>query len=173
LASITPTNTGPAAADSGSVSGRAAHSTEASCDPGSASAHISVGPHRFTFHSLNANPPEVATYERAIAEAAERIAEWVPKGVHFGWEKSFKNKGKFPATMSKDEARHLVAGLLRSRPLTICPNEQLPASGTGRLRVVADAGRVIGTRRQRRVRIVLVRDKTGFVIENAFPVHDR
>ena len=29
-------------------------------------------------------------YRRAIEEAAERIAEWVPKGVHFGWEKSFK-----------------------------------------------------------------------------------
>jgi hypothetical protein len=97
----------------------------------------------------------------------------VPKGVHFGWEKSFKNKGKFPATMSKDDARELVAGLLLRGPLTIYPNEQLPASSAGRLRVVADAGPVIGTRRQRRVRIVLVRDKTGFVIENAFPVHDR
>jgi hypothetical protein len=137
------------------------------------SAHSSIGPPHFIFHSLNAHAPDFATYERAIAEAAERIAEWVPKGVHFGWEKSFKNKGKFPATMSKDEARDLVAGLLRSRPLTIYPNEQLPGCSARRLRIVADAGRVIGTRRQRRVRIVLVRDETGFVIDNAFPVHDR
>jgi hypothetical protein len=137
------------------------------------SAHSSIGPPRFIFHSLNADAPDFATYERAIAQAAERVAEWVPKGVHFGWEKSFKNKGKFPATMSKDEARDLVAGLLRSRPLTIHANGQPPASSAGRLRIVADAGRVIGTRRQRRVRIVLVRDKTGFVIENAFPVHER
>jgi hypothetical protein len=167
-----PTSTGPAAADSGSVSGRVAHSIKASRDPASGSTHILVGPHLFILHTLSSDPPDFATYERAIEQAAERIAEWVPKGVHFGWEKSFKNKGKFPATMSKDEARSLVAGLLRSGPLTIYPNEQPPASSVG-LRVVADAGRVIGTRSQRRVRIVLVQDKMGFVVENAFPVHER
>lgn len=168
-----PTNIGPAAADSGSASGRRARSTKASRDPVSGNAHASVDPHRFIFHAASADPPDFATYESAVTQAVERVAEWVPKGVHFGWEKSFKNKGKFPATMSKDEARELVGGLLLGGPLTIYPNEQPPASSAGRLRVVADAGRVIGTLRQRRVRIVLVRDKTGFVIENAFPVHDR
>ena len=48
--------------------------------------------------------------------------------------------------MSKDEARTSVAGLLRSRPLTIYPHEQPPGSKRRRLRIVADAGRSLDAR---------------------------
>lgn len=116
---------------------------------------------------------DFATYEGAIRQAADRVAEWVPKGVHFGWEKSFRNKGKFPATMSKEEARSLVAGLLRGAPLRIDREDPLSAPGIERFRVVADAGRIIGTRGQRRVRMIVVRDGIGFAVENAFPVRER
>ena len=97
----------------------------------------------------------------------------MPKGVHFGWEKSFKNKGKFPATLNKDEARRLVAGLLRSALLAIYPNRREEGPVSRRLRVVAEAGHVVGTRGQRRVRIIIVQDTAGFRVENAFPVHER
>ena len=112
-------------------------------------------------------------YRRAVEQAADRIAEWVPKGVHFGWEKSFKNKGKFPATMTKAAARSLVAELLRSAPLTISPDRADEKTSAGQLRVIAEADRTVGTRGQRRVRVVLLRDSTGVLVDNAFPVHDR
>jgi hypothetical protein len=120
-----------------------------------------------------ADLPETDEHWRAIQQSADRIAEWVPKGVHFGWEKSFENKGKFPATMNKDAARLLVAGLLRGALLAIYPNRREDRSVSGQLRVVAEAGRIVGTRGQQRVRIVIVRDSGGFLVENAFPVHQR
>lgn len=115
--------------------------------------------------------PETDAHRRAIQQSVERIAEWVPKGVHFGWEKSFKNKGKFPATLNKDEARRLVAGLLQSALLAIYHNCREEGPVSRQLRVVAEAGHVVGTRGQRRVRIIIVRDTAGFRVENAFPVH--
>ena len=118
-----------------------------------------------------ADLPETGDHRRAIQQAADRIAEWLPKGVHFGWERSFKNKGKFPATMTKEVARSLVAGLLRNALLAIYPNSRDEMPFAEQLRVVAEADGVIGTRGQRRVRIVLVRDPDGFLVENAFPVH--
>ena len=118
-----------------------------------------------------ADLPETDEHRRAIQQSADRIAEWVPKGVHFGWEKSFKNKGKFPTTMNKDEARRLVAGLLQSALLAIYPNRREEGSISRQLRVVAEAGHVVGTRGQQRVRIIIVRDPAGFLVENAFPVH--
>jgi hypothetical protein len=30
-------------------------------------------------------------YGATVRQAASRIGEWRPKGVHFGWERSFKN----------------------------------------------------------------------------------
>ena len=110
-------------------------------------------------------------YRRAVEQAADRIAEWMPKGVHFGWERSFKNKGKFPATMTKAAARSLVAELLRSAPLTISPNRPDGKTSAEQLRVVAEADRTVGTRGQRRVRVVLLRDSAGVLVDNAFPVH--
>jgi len=110
-------------------------------------------------------------HRRAIRQSVDRIAEWVPKGVHFGWEKSFKNKGKFPTTMNKEGARRLVAGLLQSALLAIYPNRREEGSISRQLRVVAEAGHVVGTRGQQRVRIIIDRDPAGFLVENAFPVH--
>ena len=117
--------------------------------------------------------PETDDYRRAVEQAADRIAEWVPKGVHFGWERSFKNKGKFPATMTKAAARSLVAELLRSAPLTITLNRPDEKTSAEQLRVVAEADGTVGTRGQRRVRVVLLRDSAGFLVENALPVHAR
>ena len=120
-----------------------------------------------------AEPPATDAHRRALEQAADRIAEWVPKGVHFGWERSFKNKGKFPVTMSKNAARSLVAGLLRNAPLTISRSRRADGMSAEQLRVVAEAGETVGTRGQRRVRIVLGRDSAGFLVENAFPVRVR
>ena len=118
-----------------------------------------------------ADLPETDEHRKAIQQSADRIAEWVPKGVHFGWEKSFRNKGKFPTAMSKDEARGLVARLLRSASLAIYPDRGEAGPVARQLRVVAEAGHVVGTRGQQRVRIIIVRDADGFLVENAFPVH--
>lgn len=118
-----------------------------------------------------ADLPETNEHRRAIQQSADRIAEWVPKGVHFGWEKSFRNKGKFPTTLTKGDARRLVAGLLQSALLAIYPNRDGEGSVSRQLRIVAEAGHVVGTRGQQRVRIVIVRDAGGFLVENAFPVH--
>lgn len=118
-----------------------------------------------------ADLPETGEHRRAIQQSADRIAEWVPKGVHFGWEKSFRNKGKFPTTLNKDGARRLVAGLLQSALLAIYPNRGEEGSVSRQLRIVAEAGHVVGTRGQQRVRIIIVRDTAGFLVENAFPVH--
>src|SRR5512134_229332 len=63
-----------------------------------------------------------AEFGAIIREAAERIDAWTPKGVHFGWEKAFKNKGKFPAAMSKAEARTLVRRLMLEAPLKVFAN---------------------------------------------------
>jgi hypothetical protein len=120
-----------------------------------------------------ADLPETGEHRRAIRQAVDRIADWVPKGIHFGWEKSFENKGKFPAAMDKDAARLLVAGLLENALLSIYPNRREDGSVSGQLRIVAEAGRIVGTRGQQRVRIVIVRDATGFLVENAFPVHEQ
>jgi len=111
------------------------------------------------------------SYRDALSEAAARIGEWVPKGVHFGWERSFRNKGKFPAAMNKDDARTAVARLLLTATLTIYPNRREGAPAPGEVMVVADAGQPIGTRGQRRVRIVIIRDDRGYLVDNAFPVH--
>ncbi len=135
-------------------------------------AHLSPSPPVLVRAQL-ADLPETSDHRRAIQQAADRIAEWLPKGVHFGWERSFKNKGKFPATMTKEVARSLVAGLLRNALLAIYPNGRDDLPFAEQLRVVAEADGVIGTRGQRRVRIVLVRDPDGFLVENAFPVHQR
>lgn len=117
--------------------------------------------------------PETDHYRRAIEQAADRITEWAPKGVHFGWERSFKNKGKFPSTMTKAAARSLVAGLLRNARLTISLNRPDEKASAEQLRVVANADGIVGTRGQRRVRVVLIRDSAGFLVGNAFPVHAR
>lgn len=111
-------------------------------------------------------------YSAMIQDAAARIALWLPKGVHFGWETSFRNKGKFPAWMSKEEARRLVVRLLETAPLQVHPNRRDGITASGELRVVADALEPVGTRGQRRVRVVIVRDAFGHVVENAFPVHE-
>jgi hypothetical protein len=105
-----------------------------------------------------------------IREAVSRIDAWTPKGVHFGWEKAFKNKGKSPAAMSKAEARTLVRRVLLEAPLKVFANRREGLPADGEFRIVADAGVVIGTRGQRVLRIVLARDATGYVIDNAFPV---
>lgn len=117
-----------------------------------------------------ASPDDPAGYRAALSEAAARIGEWVPKGVHFGWERSFRNKAKFPATMSKDDARELVADLLLNAALAIYPNCREGVAVPGQVIVVAEAGRPIGTRGQRRVRIILIPDDRGFLVDNAFPV---
>jgi hypothetical protein len=166
-----PTSTGPAAADDSSRSGREEPSAAGGRKRRNGSAHFLSLPTPLVVHARLADLPETADYRRAVEQAADRIAEWVPKGVHFGWERSFRNKGKFPATMSKDAAGSLVAGLLRSAPLTIYPNRREDGTTSEQLRVVAEADGVVGTRGQRRVRIVLVRDAAGFLVENAFPVH--
>lgn len=74
--------------------------------------------------------------------------------------------------MSKDAARHLVADLLVRAPLTFCGNGRDGRLVDGQLRVIAEANSVVGTRGQRRVRIIIIRDNVGFLVENAFPVHE-
>lgn len=113
---------------------------------------------------------DVAT---ALRQAAERIAEWTPKGVHFGWEPSFRNKGKFLATMTKDEARALVRDVLLRGEIDCHPNRRDGCPAEDQFVVVADAGRIIGTRGQRRIRVVIVRDAGGHRVDNAFPVRLR
>jgi hypothetical protein len=105
-----------------------------------------------------------------IREAVARIDAWTPKGVHFGWEKAFKNKGKFPTVMSKAEAHTLVRCVLLEAPLKVFANRREGIPAAGEFRIVADAGDIIGTRGQRALRIVLARDGAGYVIDNAFPV---
>lgn len=105
-----------------------------------------------------------------VREAVERIDAWTPKGVHFGWESAFKNKGKFPAAMSKAEARALVRRVLLEAPLKVFTNRREGRPADGEFRIVADAGDVIGTRGQRALRIVLARDASGYLVDNAFPV---
>ena len=112
-------------------------------------------------------PAEIAVI---IRDAAERIDAWTPKGVHFGWESAFKNKGKFPASMSKAEARVLVRRVLLQAPLRVFANHREGLPADGEFRILADAGGVIGTRGQRALRIVLARDAIGYVVDNAFPV---
>jgi hypothetical protein len=112
-------------------------------------------------------------YGEAVRQAAARITEWVPKGVHFGWERAFRNKGKFPASMSKPDARRLVAALLATAPLTVHGNRREGRACPDQLVVIAEAADAVGTRGQRRVRIVIVRDDAGYAVENAFPVRSR
>ena len=120
-----------------------------------------------------ADLPEASGYRGAILEALDRIDDWVPKGVHFGWEASFKNKGKFPAAMNKEAARRLVAHLLHAAPLAVYENARDGQPVDQQFRVVVDAGAVVGSRGQERIRVIIVRDGAGFVIENAFPVYLR
>jgi hypothetical protein len=117
-----------------------------------------------------ADGKDVAT---ALRRAARRIGEWAPKGVHFGWEPSFRNKGKFLATMTKDEARALVRDVLLRGEIDCHPNRRDGCSAEDQFVVVADAGRIIGTRGQRRIRVVIVRDAGGHRVDNAFPVRLR
>ena len=105
-----------------------------------------------------------------IRQAAQRIDAWTPKGVHFGWETAFRNKGKFPASMSKAEARALVQRILLEAPLQVFANRREGLPADGEYRIVVDAGQVIGTRGQRTLRIVLARDASGYLVDNAFPV---
>ncbi len=112
-------------------------------------------------------PREIAAI---IRQAAQRIDAWMPKGVHFGWETAFRNKGKFPASMSKAEARALVQRILLEVPLQVFANRREGLPADGEYRIVADAGQVIGTRGQRTLRIVLARDASGYLVDNAFPV---
>lgn len=163
------TSTGPSAADDSFGYGRDAYGGVTGSERGDPR----TGPPPLLDANQLAKQPASAAHRRALEQAADRITEWVPKGVHFGWERSFKNKGKFPATMSKDAARSLVAGLLRNAPLTISPSRRPDRTGAEQLRVVAEAGETVGTRGQRRVRIVLGRDSAGFFVENAFPVRVR
>ena len=90
--------------------------------------------------------------------------------MHFGWESSFRDKGKFPATMTKDEARELVRVVLLKGVVGCRPNRRDGRPAEDQFVVVADAGRIIGTRGQRRIRIVIVRDAGGYRVDNAFPV---
>lgn len=163
------TSTGPSAADGSFGYGRDAYGGVTGSERGDPR----TGPPPLLDANQLAKQPASAAHRRALEQAADRITEWVPKGVHFGWERSFKNKGKFPATMSKDAARSLVAGLLRNAPLTISPSRRPDRTSAEQLRVVAEAGETVGTRGQRRVRIVLGRDSAGFFVENAFPVRVR
>lgn len=163
------TSTGPSAADDSFGYGRDAYSGVACPERGVSK----IGSAPLLDATRRAETPATDAHRRALEQAADRIAEWVPKGVHFGWERSFKNKGKFPATMSKDAARNLVAGLLRNAPLTVSPSRRPDRTSAEQLRVVAEAGETVGTREQRRVRIVLGRDSAGFFVENAFPVRVR
>ncbi len=163
------TSTGPSAADNSFGYGRDAYGGVTGSERGDPR----TGPPPLLDANQLAKQPASAAHRRALEQAADRITEWVPKGVHFGWERSFKNKGKFPATMSKDAARSLVAGLLRNAPLTISPSRRPDRTSAEQLRVVAEAGETVGTRGQRRVRIVLGRDSAGFFVENAFPVRVR
>lgn len=95
---------------------------------------------------LDELPPEIAPIVR---QAAARIdAFWIPKGVHFGWERAFRNKGKFPAWMSKAEACVLVQRVLLEAPLRVFANRREGSAASGEYRVVADAGDVIATRGQ-------------------------
>ena len=112
-------------------------------------------------------PSSVAT---AVREAAERIDAWTPKGVHFGWESAFQNKGKFPASMSKADARQLVQRVLLEAPLQVFANRRAGILAPDELRVVANFGGVVGTRGQRSLRIIIRRDAAGAVVDNAFPV---
>ena len=111
-----------------------------------------------------------AEIDAIVRDAAERIDDWTPKGVHFGWESAFKNKGKFPASMSKTEARVLVRRVLVEAPLRVFANRREGLPAAGEFQILADAGEVIGTRGQRALRIILARDAAGYLIDNAFPV---
>ena len=111
-----------------------------------------------------------AEIDAIVRDAAERIDDWTPKGVHFGWESAFKNKGKFPASMSKTEARVLVRRVLLEAPLRVFANRREGLPADGEFQILADAGEVIGTRGQRALRIILARDAAGYLIDNAFPV---
>src|SRR5512134_3602483 len=128
------TSTGPSAADDSFGDGRNAYGGVAGSDPGDP--QTGPPPSLVDVNRL-AKPPASAAHRRALEQAADRITEWVPKGVHFGWERSFKNKGKFPATMSKNAARSLVAGLLRNAPLAISPGRGPDRTSAEQLRVVA------------------------------------
>lgn len=114
--------------------------------------------------------PEV---QEAVRQAADRIGEWTPKGVHFGWESSFKNKGKFLAAMTKKDARTLVREALQKFDLKVYPNQRGGEIVADQILVVADIGRPIGTRDQTRIRIVIIRDAKGYLVDNAFPVRIR
>jgi hypothetical protein len=173
-----PTSIEPAGVDGSPRSGRERREERApasgagpKCRNRSREAALSLPPLPLLVRARLADLPETDEHRRAIQQSADRIADWVPKGIHFGWEKSFENKGKFPATMNKDAARLLVAGLLRKALLAIYPNRREDGSVSQQLRVVVEAGFIVGTRGQQRVRIIIVRDPTGFLVENAFPVH--
>ena len=94
-----------------------------------------------------------------VGEAAARIDDWTPKGIHFGWETAFRNKGKFPATMSKADARALVQSVLREAPLQVFPNHREGRAADGEWRLLTDTGTVVGTRGQRFLRIVIARNR--------------
>ena len=109
----------------------------------------------------------------AMRRASKRIDEWTPKGVHFGWEPSFRNKGKFLAAMTKQEVRRLVREVLERGEIEHYPNRRDGRLAEDQFCVVSEVDRIIGTRGQTKIRIVIVCDAEGYVVDNAFPVRVR
>lgn len=97
-------------------------------------------------------------------QAANKINNWIPKNKHMRTNTS-QSKARFN-TDSFDEVRGWVAEALRSTRAQFRPNGSSPDS----FRMVVDMGREIGTKGQRRIRVVVTDE--GDII-NAFPVHTK
>ncbi|WP_040598505.1 RHS repeat domain-containing protein [Patulibacter medicamentivorans] len=93
-------------------------------------------------------------------EAADRIREWTPKSYHLAGATG--RRAKFAEGV---DPRVEVAAALRSDSGQFLSNEQIPGS----FRYVGDAGRVIGTRGETKMRIIVVDGR----VANAFPVRTR
>ncbi len=96
-------------------------------------------------------------------ETASKVDNWIPKDKHL-LGSTAKRSAKF-VTNDFGDVRAVVAEALRS------PNAMfLPNNVEGSFQVVTDLGRIIGTKGQTKVRVIV--GKEGQVW-NAFPVHVR
>jgi len=102
--------------------------------------------------------PGLANASQQAYRAAQRINRWTPKDVHLAGAEG--NRAKFAVGI--DPRAEVAAALRRSDGLFL-PNPNMPRS----FRYVGNAGRVVGTRGQTRIRIIV----KGGLVRNAFPVH--
>ena len=82
-----------------------------------------------------------------------------------------QEQGEVPGDPEQGRGPPAGGGAAAERSFAIYPNRREEGSVSRQLRIVAEAGHVVGTRGQQRVRIIIVRDTAGFRVENAFPVH--